>query len=89
MQAELKKNPKTRFYLATDEPPLRAYFQKRFPKRILFGDGAHGRDSLEGMYEAVVELYALAHTRKIIGSHTSSFSYEAAWLKGIPLQIAL
>ena len=88
MQAELKKNPQTRFYVATDDLQEKKYLQKRFAHQIITSEGMLHRHRYEGVYEAVVELYALAHTRKIIGSYHSSFSEEAAWIGQKPLQIA-
>ena len=38
--------------------------------------------------EAVVDLFCLAHTRRVIGSYWSSFSDMAAEISGIPLEIA-
>lgn len=89
MDAELAANEDTVFYLATDdreeEECLRDYFGG-----VIFSneDRDLSRDSVSGIQDAMVDLYALASTHKIIGSYFSSFTDIAADMHGIPKIIA-
>ena len=60
-----------------------------FPDRILSNQNrCLRRDSREGIQDALLDLYSLASTRKIIGSYFSSFTDIAADMHKIPLVIA-
>ena len=64
------------------------HYQKAFPGRIVAQPvQSVRRDTLAGMQDAVVDLFCLSRTRKLLGSYWSSFSDMAAELSGIPLQI--
>ena len=90
MDRELQADPYTMFFLATDDGTVKNKMMKRYPGHVLVQHTPHvRRDTLEGMEEAVVDLFCLAHTRKVIGSHYSSFSETAAEIGGIPLTIAI
>ena len=90
MDRELSSDPYTMFFLATDDGSVKNSMMKRYPGHVLVQHTPHvRRDTLEGMEEAVVDLFCLAHTRKVIGSHYSSFSETAAEIGGIPLVVAL
>ena len=89
MRQELRKDPDTMFYLATDDMAEEAELRKAFPGRILSNqERCLRRDSREGMQDALLDLYSLAATRKIIGSYFSSFTDIAADMRKIPLVIA-
>lgn len=89
MQQELKADPNTVFYLATDDMKEEALLREAFPGRILSNQKrCLQRDSVEGMHDALLDLYCLANTRKIIGSYFSSFTDIAADMHGIPKVIA-
>ncbi|MBR1732288.1 MAG: hypothetical protein IJ729_00895 [Alloprevotella sp.] len=88
MEAEVAENAATSFFLATDDKALKTTLQAAFPGRIFIQDTALlRRNSLAGMQEAVVDLWCLARTKKILGSYWSSFSGTAAEIGQIPLQI--
>jgi hypothetical protein len=78
MENEIKKDYHTNFYLATDDSEIKNEIKDKFKNRIITYNKMVDRDSLEGMKDAVVELYALSKTKKIIGSYASSFSQTAA-----------
>ena len=60
-----------------------------FPGKILSNQKrCLQRDSVEGMHDALLDLYCLANTRKIIGSYFSSFTDIAADMHKIPKVIA-
>lgn len=89
MRLELEKDPDTMFYLATDDREEETRLREVFPDRILSNQNrCLRRDSREGMQDALLDLYCLASTRKIIGSFFSSFTDIAADMRGIPLIIA-
>lgn len=89
MRRELLEDPDTIFYLATDDRSEEEKLRTLFPDRILsHQDRCLRRDSREGMQDALLDLYCLAATRKIIGSYFSSFTDIAADMRGIPLVIA-
>lgn len=89
MQQELRTDPDTMFYLATDDRQEEERLREAFPDRILSNQGrCLRRDSQEGMQDALLDLYSLAAARKIIGSYYSSFTDIAADMHKIPLVIA-
>lgn len=89
MRQELEADPDTMFYLATDDMNEEALLREAFPDRILSNQKrCLQRDSVEGMHDALLDLYCLAGTRKIIGSYFSSFTDIAADMHGIPKVIA-
>lgn len=89
MQAELEQNPNTKFYLATDDMKEEAQLRAAFPDKIISNQHrCLRRDSIEGMHDALLDLYCLANTQKIIGSYFSSFTDIAADMHKIPKIIA-
>ena len=88
MEAELRQRPDVRFYLATDDSLVKEHMLEHFGKdRIITAQMDLARDSRAGMEGAVVDLFALSRTEKIIGSYYSSYSEIAAELGGIELII--
>ena len=86
MDEEVEAQPQTRFYLASDDESVKEKMQARYGQRIIMSnDIPLRRDTVEGMQYAVVELYCLARTQKIIGSGYSSYSDTAADIGHIPL----
>lgn len=83
----LATHDNARIYLATDDAHVHHHFIERFEGRILYQPFAVERHSLAGMQHAVVDLYALARTRHIVGSYYSSFSDTAAEIGQIPFTI--
>ena len=89
MHKELEAEPETRFFLATDDMEEEALLRKTFPGRILSNEARTlNRSSEAGMHDALLDLYCLASTRKLIGSYWSSFTDIAADMKGIEKVIA-
>lgn len=79
----VKQQPDTTFYLATDSEKEKETLKQAFGKRIITSQHAAERNSLIGMQEALIELYLLSRTTKIIGSMQSSYSETAAQIGGI------
>lgn len=87
MQQAIDADPATRFYLATDDATLKVSLMERFPGRVTAQDCKGTRSDLRGMEEAVVDLWTLARTSRLLGSFWSSFTDTAAEIGGIPLEI--
>jgi hypothetical protein len=89
MRALLKEFPALKFFLATDDPLTAAKFCDEFGDRILQIEKiGGGRKRLDGMEEALIDLYLLSRTRAVLGNNFSTFTHTAAALGGIPVVIA-
>ena len=89
MQKEVDANPDTMFYLATDDMSEEARLREVFPDKIISNENRDlSRDSIAGIQDAMLDLYCLAATKKIIGSFFSSFTDIAADMHQIPKIIA-
>lgn len=79
---ELQKNPKTKFFLATDEKETEDKLKKLFPNKIIICKKNSSKREGEGsVEEAFIELLLLSKCNKIIGSFSSSFT-EMSWFFG-------
>ncbi|MGI6223602.1 MAG: hypothetical protein ACOYJG_08330 [Prevotella sp.] len=87
IKEELQKNPETCVFLATDDEPTKKTLTDEFPSRIITSGKAAVRGTIEGIQDALAEMYALASCSVIYGSEGSSFSQIAARLKETPLVI--
>jgi len=87
MDSEIATEPETRFYLATDSVEVKKEMTNRYGDRMLYHDAVLERDSVQGMKDAVVDLWCLGLTKRIIGSYYSSYSEIAAEMGGIELTI--
>lgn len=84
MSRELKQNPETKFYLATDDDVEENYLKSIFGVRILtYRKRTIDRNDPLGIEDALVDLVNLSNCAKIFGSYYSSFSDTAAAWKGI------
>lgn len=80
MEDEIRQKESTRFYLASDDLGVKETMKARFGERLMTNTQEASRSDLQGIIDAVVELYALSRTDKLIGSFRSSFSRTAAHL---------
>ncbi len=78
LDKQLEVEPNTSFYLATDDAQEEKLLKNRYGSRILTHKKILDRDSLQGIRDALVDLYSLAATDAIWGSYSSSFSEMAA-----------
>ena len=85
MEKAIEQEEKTNFYLATDSESDKKLLTEKFGNRIITSPYPAERNSIEGMKNAVVDLYALSRTHTILGSYYSSFSEIAAELGGCKL----
>lgn len=89
MKKELVLYPETRFFLATDDKKEEALLRETFPGKIISNQNRTlDRNSVDGMHDALLDLYCLAATDKLIGSYWSSFTDTAADMGGIEKVIA-
>lgn len=88
MQEELKTEPDTYFYLASDDKSVEEELRQVFGERILtFSDKSLKRDDEQGIKDAYVEMLCLSAGSKIYGSFNSTFSVMASKLGNIPLYV--
>lgn len=87
MDQKVETCPDVRFYLATDATDVKRLMTSRYGDRLLSHHAKLERTSVQGMKDAVVDLWCLSLTKEIIGSYHSSYSETAAELGGIKLRI--
>ena len=78
IKEEIEKNPDTCIFLATDDEPTKKTLTAEFPGRILTSSKAAERGTVDGIQDALAEMYALASCERIYGSAGSSFSIIAS-----------
>jgi len=89
MDEALGVEPATTFFLATDSADTEARFRQRYGDALLTNTKKTFVPSVPSrakgnQRDAVIDLFALARTSRILASHYSSFSTFAAILGGIP-----
>lgn len=87
MDEEVRRDPTVRFFLATDDEALKQRLKERYPDRLITQPQTPPRNTLEGMRAAVVDLWCLAATQKLLGSYGSSFTDTAAEMGNVPLEV--
>ncbi|MEG1685634.1 MAG: glycosyl transferase [Bacteroides sp.] len=87
IEQEIKKNKDASFYLATDSEEDKNKILNLFNHHVITSPRKANRNSIEGMQDALVELYTLSHTQKIIGSIQSSYSETAAQISNIQCEL--
>lgn len=94
MDAELAQEPRTNFFLATDCAETEERFREQYRQAVIvnrekrFVPSVRGQPK-ENQRDAVIDMFALSHTRKILGTNYSSFSTMAADIGGIEYQRVL
>lgn len=83
----IKKNDNFGIFLATDDPEIENYFIEKYPGIVITYKKIFGRDTKEGISDAVVDLFLLSKTNKIYGSYWSSYSGIASLLGDIELEV--
>ena len=88
MKEELKREPATNFFLSTDDTEEERLLIDQFGDRVrIYRKRSHERNELEAMQDAVIDLFCLAATDRIIGSYESTFTDVASRLGRISLQV--
>lgn len=83
----IKRNNKAKFYIASDSEIEKRRLIEKYGERIITFFFETRRQSLQGMQNAVVDLFSLSRTKMIIGSYWSSFSDIASAIGGIPIKV--
>ena len=83
MKQEVEKDAHSMFYLATDSEEEKQYLKAVFGEQVIISPRKADRNSMDGMQDALAELYILSKTRKIFGSMKSSYSETAAQISNI------
>ncbi|WP_423998828.1 hypothetical protein [Maribacter sp. IgM3_T14_3] len=82
---EILKNEKDAlFFLSTDDEKTKIELEFKFKNKIITNPVSnYDRNHPDAIKDAVLDLYCLSNTKKIFGSHHSSFSQTAADIGGI------
>jgi hypothetical protein len=94
MDRILRDDSSTTFFLATDSAETEARFRERYGSGLRTHSGKRFVASLpaqpkENQRDAVIDLFTLARTGRVLGTCYSSFSRVAADLGDVPLEVAL
>lgn len=89
-----KRRPETSFFLATDCLETEQRFVERYGEAILSNPAKRFVPSIygapkENQHDAVVDLFTLARSQRLLGSYFSTFSTTAATLGDIRLQVVV
>lgn len=87
MERMIQDEPRTKFFIATDDSDVMGALTHKFGNRIICGDNKVNRNTLRGMMHATADLWALSKTKGILGSYYSSYTETAAVLGKIPQKI--
>lgn len=88
IRQELQQNPTQQFYLATDDEVEEQRIKQMFHDNIIvYKKQSLDRNDPVAIRDAVIDLYNLAHCKKIYGSYYSSFSDIAALWGGIEKEV--
>ena len=83
MRHVVDAEPATTFFLATDSRETEREIVEVFGPRVITRERELKRDCREGMLDAMIDMYLLSRTRRVLGSYYSTFSETAASLGGI------
>ena len=85
MRVEIELNPEVKFFLASDGDKNEDALVALFEDRLIRSPQSTPRKTVEGQYDAVVDLFGLAATARIIGRRRSAFTTLAALIGNKPL----
>ena len=94
MDAEVEAEPHTNFFLATDCAATEECFRERYGEAVIVNRDKRFVPSVpkrpkDNQRDAVIDMFALARTQKILGNNYSSFSRMAAGIGGIGFEKVL
>ena len=88
MKEELEKCPNMMFFVSTDDIEIKKQLLENFRGNCIINNmDKTSRNTKKGMEDAVIDLYMLASTNKILGSYYSSYSEGASAIGHIPLVV--
>lgn len=77
IDAIIADHPNQKFFLATDDPAVKKFYQAKYEGRIFTVNHKLSRVDVEGVYGAVIELLLLSRANGMICSMISSYSNAA------------
>ncbi|MBK8805445.1 MAG: hypothetical protein IPO21_01860 [Bacteroidales bacterium] len=86
MNKELSLNQNVNFFLSTDSPAEEKKLRDVFGEKIISCEKDFVRSNKKGIKDALVDMLCLSKTRKIYGSHMSSFSGAASYFGQIEVR---
>ena len=89
MTAEVEKDDRVKFFLATDSSYAKQIVMEHFKDRVVIQEGSLIRTEHSGMENAVVDLFTLARTDKILAPYLSTFSRCAAMIGETEFEVIL
>ena len=89
MTDEVERDDKVKFFLATDSDDVRVNLMERFPNHVVTQENASERTRAVGMENAVVDMFTLARTNKILAPYLSTFSRSAAMIGDTEIEVVL
>jgi hypothetical protein len=94
MDAELEAEPHTNFFLATDSAATEKRFRERYGEAVMVNHDKRFVPSVpqqpkDNQRDAVIDMFALARTQKILANNYSTFSPMAAKIGGIGFETVL
>ena len=76
---QISMDPNTTFFLSTDDEETKQDLILKYGDKIIYNEiASFDRNSPEAVEAAVLDLFCLSNTKKVFGSHYSSFSQVAA-----------
>ncbi|MBX9669095.1 MAG: hypothetical protein K2X93_15830 [Candidatus Obscuribacterales bacterium] len=93
MKEAVNKSPDANFFLSTDCSTTQERFLSYFGDRVIVNDrktfvASNLQEHKDNQFDAVIDLWLLSKTVRIIGNNWSSFSTTAAIIGEIPISIA-
>lgn len=87
MKIELQQTDCNMFFVATDDEGVEELLKRTFGDRIItHPKTSRSRDNAQAIEDAVIDLFCLSRTKRIIGSAFSSFTQMAAEIEGISME---
>ena len=87
MNAEIDLQTDSVFFLCTDDVEVENELKAIFKEKIIAYPKEFSRQNVTGMQDAMIDLFCLSKTKKILGSFWSSFSEIASALNHTPLEV--
>lgn len=88
VEKQIKQNPSSQIYLATDDEEEEKFFKDTYGETIVtIKHKAWEKDSIAGIKTAIIEMLCLSQCKEIYGSYTSVFSGYAAEYGNIDLWV--
>jgi len=89
MKNELEQTDCKTFFVATDDESIEELLKRTFGDRIItHPKTSRSRENSQAIEDAVIDLFCLSRTKRIIGSAFSSFTQMAAEIEDIPMDYA-